>query len=72
MVLSPELLEILVCPKCRATLTLTEDQDGLICGGTCAVVYPVREEIPVMLIEEAVPLEAWKAGQRKVEKKSND
>jgi uncharacterized protein YbaR (Trm112 family) len=47
-----ELLEILVCPICKTPVTLTEDNSGLKCG-TCSRVYPVRDEIPVMLPEEA-------------------
>lgn len=58
MALNKELLDILACPKCHAALTLTPAQDGLLCKA-CQVVYPVRDEIPVMLIEEAVPLAQW-------------
>ena len=47
-----ELLEILVCPVCKTPVTLTADNLGLKCG-TCRRVYPVRDEIPVMLPEEA-------------------
>lgn len=53
-----ELLGLLACPQCRGGLVLLPRQDGLLCQA-CAVVYPVREDIPVMLIEEAVPLEKW-------------
>lgn len=54
MPLSPELLEILVCPKCRSKVELTNDQKGLACTNPeCRLVYPIRDEIPVMLIEEA-------------------
>ncbi len=52
MGISKELLEILVCPICKTAVTLTPDNSGLKCG-TCRRVYPVREEIPVMLPEEA-------------------
>ncbi len=47
-----ELLEMLVCPICKTPVTLTPDNLGLKCG-TCRRVYPVREDIPVMLVEEA-------------------
>jgi uncharacterized protein len=55
MAISQELLEILACPKCKGELQLTEPQDGLICQA-CKLVYPIREDIPVMLIDEAKPL----------------
>jgi LSD1 subclass zinc finger protein len=47
-----ELLEILVCPICKTPVKLTPDNTGLKCS-TCRRVYPVRDEIPVMLPEEA-------------------
>jgi len=56
--LNQELLDILACPKCKGDLALTSKQDGLCCEA-CALVYPIREEIPIMLIEEAVPLGDW-------------
>jgi uncharacterized protein len=52
MAVSQELLEILVCPKCKTPVRLTADQQGLKCS-TCRRVYPIREDIPVMLIDEA-------------------
>ena len=58
MALNKELLEILACPKCKAPVTPTPAEDGLICE-PCGVVYPVREDIPVMLIDEAVPRDKW-------------
>jgi uncharacterized protein len=54
MAISPELLEILVCPKCKTKVELKADGTGLKCTNPeCALVYPIREDIPVMLIEEA-------------------
>ena len=54
MAINPELLEILVCPKCKTKVELTVAGDGLRCTNQdCRLVYPIREEIPVMLIEEA-------------------
>jgi uncharacterized protein len=47
-----ELLEILVCPICKTPVKLAPDSLGLKCG-TCRRVYPVRDDIPVMLPEEA-------------------
>ena len=47
-----ELLDILVCPMCRKPVKMTLDNAGLKCE-TCRLVYPVRDEIPVMLPEEA-------------------
>ena len=55
MALSQELLDILACPKCKGDLHLNEKQDGLVCEA-CKLVYAVRDDIPIMLIEEAKPL----------------
>ena len=55
MTIKEDLLEILVCPKCHQKVTLTEDGSGLDCPA-CQVRYPIVDDIPVMLIEEAVPL----------------
>jgi len=55
MPISQELLDILACPKCKGELQMTEKQDGLACQ-VCKLVYPIREDIPVMLIDEAKPL----------------
>lgn len=52
MNLDPELLEILVCPQCRATLSVDDDRCELICH-QCQLAYPVRNDIPVMLVDEA-------------------
>jgi uncharacterized protein len=52
MAISQELLDILVCPVCKAPVKFTPDNSGLKCQ-TCKRVYPVRDEIPVMLPEEA-------------------
>jgi uncharacterized protein len=49
---SQELLDILVCPLCKTPVKLTGDQKGLKCS-TCRRVYPVRDDIPVMLVDEA-------------------
>jgi uncharacterized protein YbaR (Trm112 family) len=55
MVIQKDLLDILACPKCKGELELTEKQDGLICH-VCKLCYPIRDEIPVMLIDEAKPV----------------
>jgi len=55
MTINTELLAILACPKCKGEIQLTSKEDGLICQ-TCRVTYPIRDEIPVMLIDEAIPL----------------
>lgn len=52
MAVSKELLDILVCPLCKAPVKLTADSQGLKCG-KCNRVYPVRDDIPVMLVDEA-------------------
>lgn len=48
--LDPDLLAIIVCPACRADLAAREDE--LECQG-CGLVYPVRDGIPVLLVDEA-------------------
>lgn len=55
MSLSPQLLEILVCPKCKGPLEYREHESALICK-LCRLSYPVRDDIPVMLIDEAKPI----------------
>ncbi len=49
------LLEILACPKCKGELEYRQTlQESLVCHN-CKLVYPVRENIPIMLIEKALP-----------------
>ena len=55
MSLSPQLLEILVCPKCKGALDYREAESCLVCR-SCHLSYPVRDDIPVMLIDEAKPV----------------
>ena len=52
MAISKDLLEILVCPLCKAAVNLTQDGGGLKCV-QCHRVYPIRDDIPVMLVDEA-------------------
>ncbi len=56
MALSKELLEILACPKCKQEIELSSDENWLICK-KCKLKYPIKDEIPVMLIEEAQKLD---------------
>jgi uncharacterized protein len=52
MAISQELLDILRCPVCKARVNLLQDKISLKCE-SCRRVYPIRDEIPVMLVEEA-------------------
>ena len=52
MAISEELLEILVCPKCKGDIYLTQDGNGLICKA-CKLMYEIKDDIPIMLIDEA-------------------
>jgi uncharacterized protein len=54
--LDPQLLEILVCPRCKGELGEREDPPALVCE-RCRLVYEVRDGIPILLIDEAKPLE---------------
>lgn len=51
--LNEKLLEIIVCPKCHGDLTPDEAAGELICQGECGLAYPVRDGIPVLLVDEA-------------------
>jgi hypothetical protein len=53
MSLDPELLEILVCPKCRGDLEYREVEQELRCT-RCRLVYRIEQDIPILLIDEAV------------------
>lgn len=55
MTIARQLLEILVCPKCKGALTYREQESALECPA-CKLRYAVRGGIPVMLIDEATPL----------------
>jgi uncharacterized protein YbaR (Trm112 family) len=52
MAISQDLMEILACPACKAKVELKGDESGLKCV-ECHRVYPIRDDIPVMLIDEA-------------------
>ena len=55
MSVDAQLLEILVCPKCKGDLEYRESESSLVCH-TCSLRYAVRDDIPIMLIDEATPL----------------
>lgn len=52
LMISQDLLDILVCPACKKPLTLQGNSESLKCG-ECRRVYPVRDDIPILLIDEA-------------------
>ena len=55
MSIDAQLLEILVCPKCKGDLEYRESPESLVCH-VCRLIYPVEDGIPIMLIDEAKPL----------------
>ncbi|MGH3441060.1 MAG: Trm112 family protein [Nitriliruptorales bacterium] len=52
MGLDQDLLDILICPDCHADVEYKERRKVIVCTG-CGLLYPVRDGIPVMLVEEA-------------------
>jgi len=52
--LDPRLMEILICPACHGELTELDEERGLECG-SCGRIYPIRDDIPVMLVDQASP-----------------
>ena len=56
MAISQELLDILACPKCKGDIYQNDSKDGLICDH-CKLLYEIRDDIPIMLIDEAKALE---------------
>ena len=50
--LNEELLKILACPKCRGSLEYDKENEGLLCH-KCELRYPIKNDIPIMLIEDA-------------------
>ncbi|HYR19036.1 MAG TPA: Trm112 family protein [Myxococcales bacterium] len=56
MPVEPELKEILACPKCKGELEFRDAQNEIVCRH-CKLVYRVEDDIPVMLVDEAKPLE---------------
>jgi len=55
IMLKKELLDILACPQCKGPVELNTEQNGIICR-TCQLLYEIRNDIPIMLIDEAKPL----------------
>lgn len=53
--LDPQLLEILVCPRCKGELRYEQEPHSLVCEA-CRLRYPVQDDIPVLLVDEADPL----------------
>lgn len=54
MSLSVELLKILACPKCKQPVLLEDSGEAVVCSA-CRLRYPIRDDIPVMLLDEAQP-----------------
>ena len=55
MAIKQELLDILACPKCKGDIRLNEAKDGLVCD-SCKLLYHIKDDIPIMLIDEAEPV----------------
>jgi hypothetical protein len=53
MAVDKELLDILICPNCRGEVEYRPEEEVIVCVGQCGLRYPVRDDIPVMLIDEA-------------------
>ena len=53
MAISERLLSILVCPLCKVKVELKDDGSGLKCS-QCKRVYPIKDDIPIMLVDEAI------------------
>ncbi len=55
MTINQALLDILVCPKCKGDICLNDTEDGLVCD-SCKLLYEIKEDIPVMLVDKAKPI----------------
>ncbi len=55
LMLDPELLKILVCPQCKGELEYRTETPELVCRA-CRLRYAIRDDIPIMLVDEATPL----------------
>ena len=60
--ISDELMEVLACPQCKGRLEKRTSPEALVCK-KCALAFPVRDDIPVMLVDEAEKLTAEKSGE---------
>ncbi|VAX21118.1 FIG002473: Protein YcaR in KDO2-Lipid A biosynthesis cluster [hydrothermal vent metagenome] len=56
MTIDKQLLDILACPKCKGDLALTQAGNGLVCD-PCRLEYEIKDDIPIMLIDEAKKLD---------------
>jgi uncharacterized protein YbaR (Trm112 family) len=56
MGIGKEFLDVLACPKCRGKVVLSDAQDALECSA-CRLRYRIEDDIPIMLIDEATPLD---------------
>ncbi len=61
-----ELLAIIACPKCKGAVELDREKNGLICR-QCSLLYEIRDDIPIMLVDEAKPLASQDTGDRQAE-----
>lgn len=57
MSIGKSLLDVLACPECKGKVRVTSAEDAIVCDA-CHLAYPIKDDIPVMLIEEAVKLES--------------
>ena len=55
--MDPKLLEILVCPICKGPLVYKKTEQELVCK-PCRLAYPIQDDIPIMLIDEAEPFDS--------------
>ena len=55
MAIDQQLLDLLVCPQCKGDIQLNDKGDGLTCDN-CRLLYEIRDDIPIMLVEEAKPI----------------
>jgi uncharacterized protein YbaR (Trm112 family) len=60
MVFDKELLDILACPKCKNELCLNSKEDGLVCNH-CHIVFEIRDDIPILLVDQASKLSDYNA-----------
>ena len=56
LMIKKELLDVLACPKCKGDIRLSKDSKYIVCD-SCKLLYEVRDDIPVMLIDEAKQVE---------------
>lgn len=55
MLIDDKLLQVIVCPKCKQSLTISDSEDKLHCKA-CKIAYPVKNNVPILLFEEAVEI----------------